>query len=421
MRGLLKLTLGMGVARGYPAGPGMFRQMLRVMAEVVRQQKRERILQADSIAIALDDKAPFRVVRFRCASIAGIDAHPLRVHEGVLTVLRHGGQSTAMSCEDLDQDYSLRVADSVQVAMERLATPLGGSEPDQAVLDKFRQCLRSYASDGGAPVRKCGQLLQERYPQLKLMIHDRAHVIRRAALPLTLEEKFHTFWHHVFDKRHAVVPDLQNSSEWLLRLELIQRELLQHSPMSGRLRQAIRTIGFAKQRFDSFASPQAKYVALLVPIAILLASTASDTRKDNKVRQRCLEGLRRMTAEHTLLAGLAADFSSEVLRFVRQHDVRDHDIATTLMQKSEFVERLRVLLLGCRLWLEFSSPLFLHFWLVGVVAFSPHFCWVVSLVAFSPRPGSGRAGYCVKWRARPPLQSSAPTHKWQSATQRREE
>jgi hypothetical protein len=68
----------------------------------------------------------------------------------------------------------------------------------------------------------------------------------------------------------------------------------------------MQTLSFAKQRFDSCASPQAMYVMLLVPIAMLLASQAADDRKDAKTRRRCLEALARMTPEQRMLAGLSA-------------------------------------------------------------------------------------------------------------------
>ena len=129
----------------------------------------------------------------------------------------------------------------------------------------------------------------------------------------------------------------------------------QHSHLAGQITQVMQTLSFAKQRFDSCASPQAKYVMLLVPIAMLLASQAADDRKDAKTRRRCLEALARMTPEQTMLAGLSADFSTEILRFVRQHDVRNHDIACTTWEKSEFARRLRGLFLEGRIFTESTA------------------------------------------------------------------
>ena len=122
-----------------------------------------------------------------------------------------------------------------------------------------------------------------------------------------------------------------------------QEMLNEDGVLGGQINRALQTLSFAKQRFDSYASPQAKYVVLLLPIAILLASQATDPRKDIKMRERCVHALKRMTAEQVVLAGLSADFSAEVLRFVRQHDVRNHDIANTGWEKSSFKTRIKQL------------------------------------------------------------------------------
>ena len=135
----------------------------------------------------------------------------------------------------------------------------------------------------------------------------------------------------------------------------LQELLDKDGHFAGQLTNVVETLSFAKQRFDSCASPQAKYVMLLVPIAMLLASQAADDRKDARTRQRCLEALSRMTPEQTILAGLSADFSTEVLRFVRQHDVRNHDIACTTWEKNEFIRRLRGLFLEGRIFTESTA------------------------------------------------------------------
>ena len=191
--------------------------MIEVMAEVIRQEKRANVLSAHSISLALDDKAPYRIVRYRTCNKT--DGH---VSDGILAVLRHGGQASSATCASLDEDYSVRMAQSILEAIRRLSTTLLGDLQSE-IADAFGARVRSYSSDGGKPMLKCGLLLRQHFPNMALRILDRAHCIRRAALPVTMEEKFFQFWHHVFDKRHAVIPDLQNSSEWRLRFTLIQK------------------------------------------------------------------------------------------------------------------------------------------------------------------------------------------------------
>ncbi|CAE6934355.1 unnamed protein product [Symbiodinium natans] len=344
------------------------KDMVEIMVEVVRETKRRILATADHASISLDDEAPYRVVRYRCArqkidtDAADSMAAPwLADGDGVLSVLRNAGQ--APSTEALDEDYSKKICLSIQTALQRLATPMGkGQQPDVDVMQRFKEVLSSYSSDGGRPMRKCGKLLQQGYPRLVLCLLDKAHNVRRASLPITMEENFKSWWHAVWGSKHSLIPDLQNSSEWRMRFHVLQQAVLKASGnMAGQaqgasehnnLAAAIKTLSFAKQRFDSFSSPQGKFIALLLPVALLLAAQSMDHRLDGRVRHRCREMLERLTGENILLAGLAADFGAEVLRFVRHFDVRDPDIAATLRLRDDFVCRLRRLFSEGRILLE---------------------------------------------------------------------
>ena len=110
----------------------------------------------------------------------------------------------------------------------------------------------------------------------------------------------------------------------------------------GGLAVASKVMSFAKQRFDSDASPQQQFCCMVVAIAILLAYAASDTRVKNTVRARAERRLRELPG-HILTAGLSASYSEEALRFLRLFDVADHDPALTWREKRDFDTRMRSL------------------------------------------------------------------------------
>ena len=90
------------------------KQMISVMTEVTRQKKRAAILNAAHISLAIDDRSPYRVVRFRAACLPSktqgeesespSESAPPLVQEGILAVLN--GCLPVDSMEQLDDDYS---------------------------------------------------------------------------------------------------------------------------------------------------------------------------------------------------------------------------------------------------------------------------------------------------------------------------
>ena len=209
----------------------------------------------------------------------------------------------------------------------------------------FRHVL-TYMADGAAPAQKCGKLLRAGpLPHITLIIRDGAHALRTATQdPVKLQDEFGRFWSDIFDSRHALVPDIQNSHAWRSKLLLAQRHILKHNGrQGGGLAVALRHLSFAKQRFDSAAAPARKYCCLLSAIALLPIAIAADARLDGAVQRRAQRLLDLMTPRHIVTAGLFADYTAETLRFVRRFDVDDHDLAGTLNQKRHFLQRMRLL------------------------------------------------------------------------------
>ena len=181
-----------------------------------------------------------------------------------------------------------------------------GMSADQSVINAFYEKVTSVATDGAKSVRKAALIMESQiFPNMRFALPDRVHQIRRASIPLTLENRFRTFWDKVFSKRQALVPDLQNSAEWQMRFQTMENELKGQSDnheLPGGLKKALRTLSFARQRFDSMATPASTFVALVQPFALLLARQSTDQPLDPQVWWRWQEMLQAMDAE--LVAGL---------------------------------------------------------------------------------------------------------------------
>ena len=325
--------------------------MVSIMADRVRSRKRRWISEATSITIGLDDRKDYRAMCFKCDAryVDGDDAH-LGARFGSLGVLRRGGKPTEKTLEDINDDYSLAMAVSVITAIQRLSTSALTGVPDQDFVSMFCSKVRMGVADGGSSAQKAlrflaaGRVRGGSMSGMLLILRDPAHMVRCTTKDAVLAEPtFKAWWDDVFGERHALVPDIQNSGEWLEKLQVCQRLVLgSKGVMGGGMTVAQKAMSFAKQRFDSCASPQRQYCCMLVPIAMMLAFVASDTRLEKQTRDRACRRLVAMP-DHVLTAGLSAAYSHETLVFVRLFDVLDHDPALTWEQKQDFAARMRFL------------------------------------------------------------------------------
>jgi hypothetical protein len=177
-----------------------------------------------------------------------------------------------------------------------------------------------------------------------LILRDPAHAVRIACRdPLHAETRFKEQMDRLFG-RHGLVPDVQYSEVWKLKLQTCQRRVLDATgSQGGGLAHVLRHFSYAKQRFDSFAAPLRKYCCMVNAIALLLATVATDMRQPAATRARAALSLEAMTFENLLTAGVSADYAEECADFIRQFDIDDHDPAVTLAQARRFEERMQYL------------------------------------------------------------------------------
>ena len=340
-----------------PVSRRAFKSMVLVMSSVLRARKRRLLSASRSITLSLDDRKAYRLLRFKCHTERPDTVEPSEWKgsvSGVLMVLHRGGTSATAVLGDMSDDYSRRMSESVVEAVRRLCTSADG-ELDQDAFDSICKSVRVGVADGAGSVQKALAFLASgAFPGMMACVRDMSHKARIATGdPLLADDGFSEWWDDVFGERHALVPDIQNSEAWLEKLALCQKALLS-SDEGVRASGCVtvqRTMSFAKQRFDSYASPQMKFCVLFVSIAMLLAYQATDPRAKTEVRDRAGRRLEKMP-HYVLPAGLAATYSAEALEFVRIFDVTDHDPALSWSQARDWRKRIEALFLEGHVWAE---------------------------------------------------------------------
>lgn len=330
-----------------------FAAMIRVMGLAIRARKLRVLKDACNIGLALDDRGPYRLISFRCDAELGRDVGMFPPGpsagwaSGCLAVLRRGGAPSSRRIEDLDDDYSKAMADSVVRAMRRLTISPDTGMHDPDLVDALCRKVRVGVTDGATSAQKALRFLAVGpMPNMLCVARDNAHAVSIATKgALLADNTFKEWWDDVFNERHALVPDIKNSEEWSEMLVICQRRVLGSGRVQGGdLCKALRVMSFAKQRYDSCGTPQQQFCCMLVSIAMLLAYVASDARKDTAQQRRARKRLLQMPRQ-VLTAGLSASYSEETIRFLRLFDVGDHDPAASWRQHCEFEQRCRSLFL----------------------------------------------------------------------------
>ena len=296
------------------------------MAWILRSERLNRLKHAASISLSVDDRGEYRLVRYRCSydsmqsfTLACTSDEKQRlptitmqskledwcsvqplVHEGVLAVIQSGGNVKSNTIQSHDQDKSERMAATIMEGLKQCCRNVD-NQFDQESFFQICAKVQHYCSDQGSSARKCGQLLACK-AELRSFVWvscDMAHQVRIASKdPLRANDNFNEQWLRLFGGKHALVPDIQHSDVWRARLVAAQRVVLEHrsavnavpavqaaqdavadpdgSPAMLQVEKVMRTFSFAKQRFNSTATPMMKYCCMLRAITLVCALQAAD-------------------------------------------------------------------------------------------------------------------------------------------------
>ena len=211
-------------------------------------------------------------------------------------------------------------------------------------LHEFKKKVRILASDGGASERRGLFLAAEKYfPNVQFVIEDPAHGLRIATVkPLQLESYFGEIQDELFNKRHALIPDIQNSGKWRAMLHGLQTSVLRMPARGGdgALKVVLHHLAYAKIRMDSAADPLAKLCLMLMPVALLLSFISADERCKPSQRDRAREVLSKFQPKFLIGAGVSADWGLICMAFLRLFDRLNHDISNSADELKDFCETI---------------------------------------------------------------------------------
>lgn len=329
------------------------RKQVTVMAEAVRRQLRKHLKESTSITVSLDEAQRRKIVRFRCDAPA--KPYYCKGIFGVLDVDRD-------AIDDFTEDNALASVRKLEAFLLKFCTPLGKRgqplAPDRDLYEHILKHVRVLSADGAASERRSMFLAAKTlFKKVVLVIRDPAHAIRIAIKnPLHLDEVFGKVWEELFNKRHALVPDIQNSGKWKNLLRAIQSEVVAMPGRTDALDVVLRHFGFAKQRFDSTADPQGKLALMLLPVCTLLAFISSDERHAKEQRDRARAMMQNFTPKFCVALGVSADWGLVCQAFLRLFDKSDHDIALSRSQIRGFIETLEAMFLKGHVFMKASAP-----------------------------------------------------------------
>jgi len=180
--------------------------MALIMRETLRQEKREWIRQATCISLSFDDRKAHKLVVFNCDM-------PLRHRRATQDPpFRHGiigclDVVHGESVESMEDDYAERTCKR-QNMINIFATPLGDTEPEAAIVKKFRSCVKSIVVDGA--LQKVGVLLRTKFfRHVVLLGRDPAHMVRLACSGPSLRTGWFEDQHkRLFTSKRALMKDV---------------------------------------------------------------------------------------------------------------------------------------------------------------------------------------------------------------------
>jgi hypothetical protein len=352
-----------------------YRQQLRVMAEVLRRKVRKVLSQATSITLALDESKYRKIIRYRADL-------PSRKRRGPGSLWRHVGASgfsrsgvlglldcSKKHASDFEDDHAVTAVKQLDDFLTKFCSPLGRIKGrrgvqrlacDRDLKAHVLNTVKCLAADGASKERRAVFLAaRDLFPNLLIVIRDPAHAIRIASKALHCDDVFGKVWHDLFDSRHALVPDLMNSSKWHNLLVAIQEDNIRAVAMPGvpqPLAGVLRNVAFAKQRFDSTAGPVGKIALMILPVATLLAYVASDMRHESDQRERATHMLRQLDTKFCAAIGVSADWGIICNWFLRLFDAASHDIARSRSEIDCMIETLDAVFVGGCLFKRLLHP-----------------------------------------------------------------
>ena len=306
------------------AGSCVRKQRVKMLAVQAEQERTH-------VCLSMDEGKARKVLRVRCDT-----REPPYSFGGVIGFL----DTAYANLEEITEDHGKTAVNKLGDFFRDFFTPLSGEESEAGAFEAFVDKVFVLCADGAAAARKilfmCAVFL---FKNLRMVIRDPAHAIRRSLIPMHFDSLFGHVWHEIADRKHALLPDVMNSPKNQQILQALQVTLAVSIPNDARLVQTVlRHLSFAKQRMDSAANPLAALGLMLLVVGAMLAIRASDVRNTEASRKNATHLLKLFKPLFCEAVGASADWGLVTLAFTRLFDSRNHDISCTTRELETFFE-----------------------------------------------------------------------------------
>jgi hypothetical protein len=214
-------------------------KQLAVQAEVARATCRKRLRESTNICLSMDNGKARKVLRVRCDT-----AGPPYSFGGVVGYVDTG----YATLEEITEDHGKLAVDKLRAFFEGFFTPLGCDTREEGALEDFVSKVRVLCADGASEARKVLFLTAVAlFVNLRMVIRDPAHAIRKALEPMHFDDLFGQVWHEIADRKHALLPDIMHSPKNQHILQAIQETYAVSIPNEARPMQVVlKHLSFAK-------------------------------------------------------------------------------------------------------------------------------------------------------------------------------
>ena len=188
--------------------------------------------------------------------------------------------------EETEKDYCVKVSESISDVLREILE-------NEDEYNTVRVRLTGVVADGAPSMQKGLRYVQQAFPNLVFLGRDLAHAARKCTQEAWMRETpCEQYWQRIWKDKRSLVPTIQNSHVLRAQLESAQRLVVaKDGCQAAGLTTILRHFSYAKQRYESQASPQLAYVLLLTSVSLLLAVRASDMKLTKKEREEAARWL----------------------------------------------------------------------------------------------------------------------------------
>lgn len=351
------------VARGRMKGPVALRHgetgvggrkkithMVQCLGAAIVELDRRFLASAATITLHTDVRKLKLLVRFRAANLTldskrGIlGIKDLKSALAIISIFfsskKHGVQNCCcfFSLPDMQCCLAGTTSSSLMAALTEILTEFCRGDQDffRSIVKRIEVLDADGASDEQTSARDLRAMLLK---DVKIILRDKAHASRRVlSRPWSVIPELSEAWNFFVDDSNSIVRMIENSAVLSVKFhEYCQA--MESAPVCGK---RIRSLSFAKQRFDSVAKPLGR--GILFWEAVLQTAIWCTIHRRGKEECKTAEAFLDWISETKLiLLGMCADCADAALGLVRSFDSEEHDPAVMHLQADRFLGELHYL------------------------------------------------------------------------------